>query len=151
MLIRQMTLMLLIALSMLFPVENTDASDGNTGPQTPRGIVEKYVAAFNACDVDAAAIWMHEDIEWLSINGSGVETVSSGKSSLVAESRAYMAEGCSTKSDLAGWSENGPFVSVIETATWSAKDGQPRSQSSTAIYEVTDLQIRRVWYFPEVK
>ena len=116
-----------------------------------RRVVERYVAAFNACDVNAAAALMHPDIEWLSLSDSDIHSVAKGKANLVSESRAYMADGCSTRSELSAWSENGAFVSVLETVHWSNADGVPQTQSAISVYQVENSTIRRVWYFPEVK
>ncbi len=140
-----------IGLGSVVLVSCTSIVNGDEHGQSNRSTVERYVGAFNACDIDSAAGLMHDDIEWLSIADAGVDTVSAGKANLVSESRAYMANGCSTQSVLSDWSVNGPFVTVIETAKWRTTDGQARSQSATAVYEVRDLKVRRVWYFPEVK
>lgn len=115
-------------------------------------VIRAYIAAYNSGDVDAMGALLHPEFEWLSITGNGVETVSAGRETLLAEMRAYFAGGNATTSALSEWSVLGPYVSVIETASWTDKDAQPRSQSSLSVYETTpDGLLRRVWYFPVVK
>lgn len=143
------TLALSVAAVFVSACSGLPVPDLNTSQN--RLTVERYVGAFNACDVDQAAALMHADIEWLSLSNSDIQSVSKGKTNLVAESRAYMANGCATRSELSQWSENGPFVSALETVHWTTADGEPRSQSAMSVYEVRDASIRRVWYFPEVK
>jgi hypothetical protein len=48
------------------------------------------------------------------------------------------------------WSQNGPYIAVTETASWTTQDGSKQSQSATSVYEMEDGLIRRVWYFPAV-
>jgi len=50
----------------------------------------------------------------------------------------------------ADWNVNVPYVSVTETANWTATDGTKKSQSSMTVYELEDNLIRRVWYYPAV-
>jgi hypothetical protein len=114
--------------------------------------IRAYIEAYNSGDVDAMGALLHPEFEWLSITGNEVETVSAGRDTLLAEMRAYFAGGKATTSALSEWSVLGPYVSVVETASWTDKDGQPRSQSSLSVYETTpDGLLRRVWYFPVVK
>lgn len=115
-------------------------------------VVLAYAAAYNAGDADAMGALMHPDFEWLQITSEGVETISAGREALLAEMRAAFAGGQTTTSSLSGWSIHGPYASVVETASWTGKDGSPRSQSSLSVYEITaEGLLRRVWYFPVVK
>lgn len=111
-----------------------------------------YFAGYNAQDADAMSAVMHPEFEWLHITPGGMETVGAGRDALIADMRASFASGQSTTSSLSGWSVQGAYASVVETAHWTGKDGTPRSQSSFSVYEVTpDGLLRRVWYFPVVK
>ena len=111
-----------------------------------------YAAAFNARDADAMGALLHPDFEWLNITPEGIETVSTGREALLAEMRVSFAGNLSTTSTLSDWSLHGAYTSVVETASWTGKDGTPRSQSSLSVYETTpEGLLRRVWYFPVVK
>lgn len=126
------------------------SQDVETAPQPSKQqqIISDYVQSFNDCDLQAASILMHEEIEWLTITDSAVDATTQGKASLVEALTAYMAKGCSTVSTLSDWSVNGPHIAVKETASWTNADGVFQSQSATAVYEIEDQLIRRVWYFP---
>lgn len=114
-------------------------------------IVKAYVDAYNADDAEAMGELMHPDIEWLSVSGSSVEIVTSGKQELVSELRTSFNGKSTATSTLSGIGQTGGFVSTIETVSWMGVDNKDKSQSSLAVYEITDEGlIRRVWYYPEV-
>ena len=119
----------------------------------PDNLVRQYVDAYNRGDVAAMAQLMHPDIEWLSISGSSVAAVASGKEALVADLRKHLKgapEG--NRSELGSIIVTGNTASVVETAHWISKDGEARAQSSLAVYETVDGRlIRRVWYFPATR
>lgn len=113
--------------------------------------VETYVSAFNARDLNAMRELMHQRIQWLSIDGTQIGTVSSGRETLTQDLRGYFETGTDVVSTLSGISQNGPYVSTVEAVTWTGDDGEAQTQSSLAVYELSeDGLIRRVWYFPEV-
>ncbi len=128
-----------------------DDNDANAVAGPNQWLVNRYVQAHNDCDLPGAAQLMHPDIQWLTISGSQIASAANGKQALVAELDSYMADGCSTRSELSQWSINGRFVTVIETAHWTPDDGIARSQSATAVYEVAAEKILNVWYYPAVK
>ena len=127
------------------PSQGTDSSPELTEAQQ---IISDYVQSFNDCDLQAASTLMHEEIEWLTISGSSVDVTTQGKAALIEALTAYMTNGCSTVSTLSDWSVNGPHIAVKETAGWMNADGESQSQSATAVYEIEDQLVRRVWYFP---
>ena len=90
---------------------------------------------------------MSETIQWLAVEGGETALMADGKEDLTTQLESYMRSG-GTRSTLSGWSQNGSFVSVIETAHWSATNGEERSQSALAVYEIRDDLIQRVWYYP---
>lgn len=114
----------------------------------PLEIVTAYVAAYNARDIDAMAAMMHDDIMWIAVEEDGVAPMAVGKDDLTDQMRAYVASAGATKSTLGEPVRHGRFLSVTETATWQTADGQNRSQSAGAVYELEDGLIRRVWYYP---
>ncbi|MDP1556601.1 MAG: nuclear transport factor 2 family protein [Hyphomonas sp.] len=111
-----------------------------------------FTHAYNTEDADAMGSMMHSEFEWFSVSGADIETVISGRDALVADMREYFEGDLKVTSTLSGWSRNGPYVGVTETAAWTAADGTLQKQSSLAVYEITpENLIRRVWYFPVVK
>lgn len=113
--------------------------------------VEQYTAAFNARDVNAMAALMHPDIQWITISGDQSKVTTDGKELMVNEMESYFKSPTRISSSLSGWSVNGDYVTVIETASWLDGEGKRQAQSATAVYQIADRLIRRVWYFPEQK
>lgn len=131
--------------TMMAPPGQTPASSKEIA------IVQAYVDAFNTRNIEAMGVLMDDDIQWLAIDGDTLETVSSGREALSEDMRGYFNSGTDVLSTLSGISQTGPFVSTVETASWTTSNGTEKSQASIAIYEVTGAGlIRRVWYFPEV-
>lgn len=116
----------------------------------PKTIISEHVRAFNAGDVAAMAKMQHPDIEWLSVSGSELSVEVSGRNELSNNMAEYFNSPTKVTGDLRDWSVNPPYVSVTETASWTAKDGTEKSQSSLTVYQLEDNLIRRVWYYPAV-
>ena len=116
----------------------------------PKSIIKEHVRAFNAGDVDAMAKMQHPNIEWLSVKGAEVSVEVAGREALSENMRAYFKSSTRVTGTLKGWSVNLPYLSVTETANWTAKDGTKKSQSSMTVYELEDNLIRRVWYYPAI-
>ena len=114
-------------------------------------IISKHVHAFNTGDVAAMAKMQHPDIEWLSVNESEVSVQVSGRDELSKNMVEYFNSPTKVTGTLRDWSVNDPYVSVTETASWTAKDGTEKSQSSLTVYQLEDNLIRRVWYYPAVE
>ncbi len=114
-------------------------------------IAVSYVEAYNARDLPAMLALMHDDIEWLSIEGSEVAAFASGKADLAAQMEAYLKSPGATFSTVEGSVGDGRFVAVREVAHWQDADGNARSQSALAVYEIVDGLIRRVWYYPATR
>lgn len=91
----------------------------------------------------------HPDIEWLYISGNESAVMTSGREAMLKELEGHFENPRKVTSRLSGWSVNGAFISVKETASWITEDGTAKEQSSIAVYEIKDDLIRRVWYFPE--
>ena len=134
-------------ISILFLLSlSSSASDGEN-----KTIISAYMDAYNRCDLNEIKTYFHTDIEWLSVEGSKLEIVSAGKDKLIDDLESYMKNGCTSKSEVSEWSFNGNYVAVRETAFWQSADRKKLSQSATAVYEIEDGKIRRVWYYPAVK
>lgn len=118
--------------------------------QVPETIISEHVRAFNAGDVAAMSKMQHPDIEWLSVTGSEISTEVAGRDALAKNMTTYFKSPTKVTGTLRDWSVNGNYVSVTETASWTAKDGTRKSQSSLTVYQLEDNLIRRVWYYPAV-
>ena len=97
------------------------------------------------------AALMHPGIQWITISGDQSKVTTDGKDLMVSEMESYFKSPTRISSSLGGWSVNGDYVSVIETASWMNSEGKRQAQSATAVYQIADQLIRRVWYFPEQK
>ncbi|SIN61165.1 SnoaL-like domain-containing protein [Parasphingorhabdus marina DSM 22363] len=144
-----MTRWMLVLMAFLMPV----AVSAETPPPPPdhQVLVEKYTAAFNAQDVTAMSNLMHSEIQWIMISGAKSEVATDGKDNMVRDMTSYFQGPTKVSSSLSGWSVNGDYVTVIETASWQNSKGERQAQSATAVYQIMDRLIRRVWYFPEQK
>ncbi len=114
-------------------------------------IAVEYVEAYNARDLSAMLELMHEDVEWLSIEGSDVVSFASGKAELAKQMEAYLASPSATFSTVEGSVKDGRFVAVREVAHWTDAEGKARSQSALAVYEIRESLVRRVWYYPATR
>ena len=135
----------LLSLSLL---TGCNAMDPETA--VPKSIVAEHVRAFNAGNVEAMTKMQHPNIQWLSVKGNAVSVEVSGRAALAKNMTEYFKSPTKVTGTLKGWNVNTPYVSVTETASWTAKDGTKKIQSSMTVYELEDNLIRRVWYFPAV-
>ena len=115
-----------------------------------RTIISEHVRAFNAGDVEAMAKMQHPNIQWLSVRGNNVSVEVNGRNELRQNMTEYFKSPTKVTGVLRDWNVNVPYVSVTETANWTATDGTKKSQSSMTVYELEDNLIRRVWYYPAV-
>ena len=112
-------------------------------------VIDKFVTAFNAHDAAKMASMVSEEFQLFSMNEEGqADLATSGPAALESEMTQYFAGLPSVRSTIDGRNEVGNYVSFRETASWKAKDGQEKSQSSLAVYQVKDNKIHRVWYYP---
>ncbi|NGX15587.1 nuclear transport factor 2 family protein [Wenzhouxiangella sp. XN24] len=115
--------------------------------ELPARLVEQFLAAYNAHDVDTMLMHVHPDVKWLSVDGDSVTLETAGASALGEAMREYFASVPSTRSIAHALLEAGRYVSLHERAHWEGKEC-PVSQSALAVYEVEDGKILRVWYYP---
>ncbi|WP_370339413.1 nuclear transport factor 2 family protein [Parvularcula marina] len=113
-----------------------------------RDVIEDFVAAYNAKDLDGMMALAHPDIEWIAIDGSESEVFSAGTAALAEEMTGHFSSATFPHSELSNWSVNDDFVAVTETARWTGADGEEKAQSSIAVYQLEEGLIRRVWYYP---
>ena len=114
-------------------------------PPPPEVTVRRFVAAFNAHDVDAMLALATPDIAWFGVAGSTLAVEARGHEALRGGMTAYFQGLPSARSELMSVAVSGPFVTAVEKASWTA-DGQDRSQCSVSIYELTGGLVRHVWY-----
>ncbi|MEP2987736.1 MAG: nuclear transport factor 2 family protein [Parasphingorhabdus sp.] len=112
-----------------------------------RTIVQRYVDAYNRQDIGSMSKLMASEIEWFSVKGSTLLPMAAGKEHLLKILTEQFSDQFDPASKLSGWSVNGAVVAVKETVSWETAKGKIKSQSSTAVYEVQNAKIRRVWYF----
>lgn len=117
---------------------------------TPHPIITAHVDAFNAKDVAAMAEFEHPDTEWFAVNGGDMTLEISGRDALSEMMKDYLKSNPNVTGKLRDWSINGNFISVTETASWTTKTGDEKSQSALAVYELENGLIRRVSYYPAV-
>jgi len=116
----------------------------------PRDVVDSLTAAFNRHDVATLDEWVHPNFVWFNVDSTGAHVEVNGLDALRDGLSAYYAALPTVRVVLEGGTEAGPFVSVVERVSWT-RDGEVLSQASTAVYEVRDGKVRRVWYYPEVR
>lgn len=107
-----------------------------------------YTQAYNQRDVSSMAALMHDDIQWLSIEGDKISVVANGKDDLVAQMHAYVTSGATTKSSIEGRVADGRHIAVREIARWTDQSGAAAQQSSLSVYEIEGGLVRRIWYYP---
>ena len=120
----------------------------NVYAQSNLSVVEQYIAAFNAHDVEAMLAFSAPDLKWMSVAGQDISTETSSQTELHAAMTSYFASTPDAKSSVRSIRQSGPFVYAVEEAFWTS-GGIERSQCSVAVYELQDEKIQNVWYFRE--
>ncbi len=120
-------------------------------PSNEHPIVADYSAAYNAQDLQAMSALMHPDIEWLSVSGNKITVEAKGKDILTEAMKGYFSDPNMPTGVLRNWSINGDYIAVTETAHWTSKAGETKSQSALTVYQLENDLIRRVYYYPAVK
>jgi len=146
--VRQAIFRALVVLAAMLCTSTLSAQDHQKADPSHADIVAAYVDAYNAKDLDAMMALMHDEVQWLSVEGDSVEVFANGKADLAAQMKGYISSPASTTSEIDASLTDGRFVAVREIARWTGKDGTERSQSALAIYEIEGGLVRRVWYYP---
>jgi uncharacterized protein (TIGR02246 family) len=113
-------------------------------------VVRRYMAAYNQQDVRAVLAFLADEITWFSIQGDSVSVQARGKAAFESFLGKYFANNPTSRSEVEQAQVLGPFVSIVERATWKAKSGE-QTQAALAVYEVQEGKIRRVWYYAAVR
>ena len=127
----------LLMLVVLFPCEAIGS----------RQTVERFIAAFNAKDVDGMVSLATPTIRWMSVDGDRLSIDAEGAEALSRAMTGYFSAIPTARSRLRSSSASGPFVHTVEEASWEAK-GETRSQCSLGVYRLDEALIAEVWYFP---
>jgi hypothetical protein len=113
-------------------------------------VVRKQLEAFNRHSADDVAACYAENIKWLSIDGDKVSTEGDGREGIRMWLAGYFKSRPTVRSELLEINATGPHVVFRERASWTGKDGTPRSQTAIGVFEVRDGLVHRAWYYPAV-
>lgn len=114
-------------------------------------VVRKQLEAFNRHTPDDVVACYAENIKWLTVDGDKVSTEGDGRESIRTWLTGYFKSLPTVKSEFLEINHTGPHVVFRERASWTAKDGSPRSQTAIGIFEVRDGLVQRAWYYPAVR
>lgn len=114
------------------------------------GVVRALVEAFNRHEPERMAALVHEDFEYLSVEGSKVSVDAVGREALKQSMAGYFASVRDVESVIEHATVTGPYVAIRERVSWTGKSGR-RSQAALGVYEVREGLVKRVWYYPAVE
>lgn len=127
---------------------------GNTKPDAASpeiAAVRAQLAAFNQHNPEGVAAMLAPAVKWLSLDAEKLSVDGDGRDAMLTWLTGYFKSYPDVRSEISEVTQNGPFVSFRERASWTAKDGSRRSQQSLAVAEVRDGLIARVWYYPAIR
>ena len=116
----------------------------------PLAVVRGHVDAFNRHDAEDLLSWVSPAVEWVNVRGSIASVEVRGREMLRDYMATYFEAQPTVRSEIEEAVVTGDFVAVRERASWTAPDGEERSQASLAVYHVRDGLIQRAWYYPVV-
>jgi hypothetical protein len=138
-----MTRYIIVGLTALYLTACAQPAVPETHP-----IISAYSQAYNDKDIETMSNLMHPDIEWVAVEGIEIDVHVSGKDTLTEAMQGWFENPDLPKGSLRDWSDNGDYVAVTETASWTDDTGTEKSQSALTVYELEDRLIRRVYYYP---
>ena len=110
--------------------------------------VRDFVAASNRHDVDYMVKATEENFRWIQVVGDRASVEVTGHADLRSWLESYFSTTPSARAEIGPVAVNGLFASTVEITRWTGKDGTPRAQASTSVYEFApDGRLRHVWYF----
>ena len=117
--------------------------------QTHHALIEEFGAAFNAHEPAKMASMVTDDFQLYYVSADGTSALATeGPEALQREMTQYFQGIPTVKSKLDQKNEVGNYISFRETASWTTGQGEQRSQTSLAVYQVKGQKIQRVWYYP---
>ena len=116
----------------------------------PLAVVQGHMDAFNRHDAEDLLSWVSPAVEWVNVQGTITSVEVRGREMLRDYMATYFEAQPTVRSEIEDAIVTGDFVAVRERASWTARDGEERSQASLAVYHVRDGLIQRAWYYPVV-
>ena len=113
----------------------------------PLAVVQGHMDAFNRHDPEDLLSWVSPAVEWLNVQGGITSVEVRGREMLRSYMATYFEAQPAVRSEIEEAVVTGEFVAVRERASWTAPDGEERSQAALAVYNVRDGLIQRVWYY----
>jgi hypothetical protein len=112
-------------------------------PDSPAGIVDAQIAAYNSGDVEAFAAFFADDVEFFDL-GPGNPLIMQGKAALIKRYGPIMAKH-HPRATVVNRIVDGRFVINREQIVAGV-----HRNSGAAIYEIVEGKIARVWFTPAV-
>lgn len=137
-------LLLLVSLVLGSPTGHAQNSVANDKTE----VVQKFLDAFNEQDATAMAVFVTDEIKWLSVSGPSISIEVEGKAAFIDAMEEYFTSCPTCRSKIHNLMSSGERVSAVEVASWIGPNGR-RAQQSMAVYEFSGSLIRSVYYFPE--
>lgn len=125
-------------------------AEGDAEVVGPLAVVQGHVDAFNRHDAEDLLSWVSPAVEWVNVQGSITSVEVRGREMLRDYMATYFEAQPTVRSEIEEAVVTGDYVAVRERASWTAPDGEERSQASLGVYHVRDGLIQRVWYYPVV-
>ena len=118
-------------------------------------LVESYVEAFNARNIEKMLSMVTDDVHWMSIIKVKTAVETSSKQALGAVLKDYFVQVPSVKSQWIKANTFGNWAFGVEQVSWQSsqstsgqKEVQTITQCSLSVYQFEGQLIKRVWYFP---
>lgn len=109
-------------------------------------VLDEFYEAFNRHDVDGMLALADEGIRMYSVTADTTTIDIDGKARLGEWLTGYFEEYPQVQSRVKNITLQGAYVSFIEIPTWG-EPGNRTSQSSLAVYKISDGKILAAWYY----
>lgn len=116
-------------------------------PVAPTVVVQSFVRAYNAHDLDAIAKLLAEDVQWHALDREALSTKAASRAELLQQLAVYFQEYPNARSVMEQSFVSGRYVAVRERAFWK-REGKTLSAVSLAVYETAKGRVARAWYYP---
>ncbi len=127
---------------------------GDTRPPlaTPEAaVIRAVLAAYNARDTAAVLAHFAPDAQLTSLDPAAANLDLATPAALGRWLDGVFAAAPDLRCELLDLTQAGAHVSYRERTTFTAQDGQRRTQTSLAVYEVRAGKITRAWFYPSTK
>ena len=116
--------------------------------QAPQQVLEAFLDAYNAHDVDRVVELMDPSVRTMAVDGDSLSVWSTGIGELEQMLREGFAAVPTTRSEIVESQVLGNYVAVTEKALWDV-NGRTRSQCAMSVYKILDGRVHAIWYYPE--